>query len=115
LSNLYRLSPAETTLLDSLFDPNLQEVLRDIRQCDYHKLREGMTKEKAMVMEGVLGLPLPPPKKLAWHRQSSHYTIDDVFNEMVGRMEECPQLCSMDIDKVMVKFEYAVQGPAAPQ
>jgi hypothetical protein len=105
------LNPAETTLLDGLFDPNLQEVLQDIKQCNYHHLRDAMTKEKAMFMEQVLGLPLPPPKKLAWQRQSSHYTIDEVFNSMVEKMQMYPQLRSENIDRTIAKFQYASQVP----
>jgi hypothetical protein len=70
-----------------------------------------MTKEKAMMMEEILGLPMPPPKKLAWIKQSSHYTICEVFNEMVVRMERWPQLCSAELDKVITKFQYSNQVP----
>jgi hypothetical protein len=105
------LSPAETTILDGLFDPNLQEVLHDIRQCNYHHLRDAMTKQTAMMMEGILGMPMPPPKKLAWIKQSSHYTIDDVFNEMVVRMEQYPQLCSATLERTIAKSQYASQVP----
>jgi hypothetical protein len=110
------LTQAEADLINTIYQAENQQILADIKNCNYHKLRGEFTKERSKFMEGVLQLPLPPPPRPGGQRMKKHYTEDEVFNAMVARVEAMPALASSNIDRMITKFIYASNVyPPAPQ
>jgi hypothetical protein len=107
-----QLTGTEFRLLESIYDGELQAVLRDIKDCNYSHLRAQFTKELSVKMDPVLGLPMPPPMRPWAQRQSQHYTIDEVWNDMCSKMEAMPALRSSNMDRLITKFQLASTIPA---
>jgi hypothetical protein len=108
---MVELTETELRLLDSIWDEELQSVLRDIKDCNYAHLRTQFTKQHSVMMEQLLGLPLPPPMRPWSQRQSQHYTTDEVWNVICTKMEAMPVLRSTILDRLLTKFQVASQVP----
>jgi hypothetical protein len=105
------LTATEQRMVENLYDPELQAVLNDIKGCNYRDLRDQFKKEHAIVMEQVLGLEMPPPKKPWETRMRPHYSKMELWNRMCEMMEAMPVLRSTNIDRLMTKFHLASQVP----
>jgi hypothetical protein len=105
------LNNSEQILLNNSYDEELQAVLSDIKDCNFHTLRREFTKEQSIAMEGILDLPMPPPKKWYAQRQWKHYDKQDVFNLMCEKMEAIPALRSTNMDRIISKFIHIANLP----
>jgi hypothetical protein len=110
---MLELTNAEQVLVANIYDDDIQSVLRDIRHCNYSQIKIQFNKEQVRMMEQVMNLPVPPPMKPWEQRQRQHYSMEEFLNEMCGRMEQAPCLCSCVVDRVITKFHLAsrIQPP----
>jgi hypothetical protein len=111
---MLELTQAEQVLVANIYDQDVQSVLSDIRHCNYAQIKVEFTKQQVRMMKQVMQLPVPPPKKPWEQRQRRHYSMEEVLNEMCGRMEMAPCLCSCVVDRIITKFHLANQIPPVP-
>jgi hypothetical protein len=109
------LNPAEVTLLNEMSNPDLIATLNDIKNCAYYDLERQFKKQHAIILEGLLGFPMPPPPCSCLQRQQrQHYKKQEVWSRVCSLMEAYPSLRSSTMEHLMAKLQYVTNniGPA---